>query len=143
MHKQKVITHSENMKKYVHLDMKGGPPRLEYLLSLLPMFRDWGATGLLVEWEDMFPWSGSLSCLARPGHYTPAMVEQLLALADTLGMDVIPLIQTFGHMEFVLKHDQFKHLRDIGRYPNCVRPLCVDTETRDVESLVSEMIHRL
>lgn len=131
------------MKKYVHLDMKGGPPRLEYLLSLLPLFRDWGGTGLLVEWEDMFPWSGSLSSLARPGHYTTAMVEQLLAQAHILGLDVIPLIQTFGHMEFVLKHDQFKQLRDIARYPNCVRPLCVDTDSREVENLLSEMIDQL
>ena len=44
----------------VHIDMKGGPPTLDYLLQLLPMLRSWGATGILVEWEDMFPYSGIL-----------------------------------------------------------------------------------
>ena len=40
----------------VHIDMKGGPPRPQYLLQLLPLLKQWGATGLLIEWEDMFPW---------------------------------------------------------------------------------------
>ena len=40
----------------VHIDMKGGPPRPQYLVQLLPLLKQWGATGLLIEWEDMFPW---------------------------------------------------------------------------------------
>jgi hexosaminidase len=44
----------------VHIDMKGGPPTLDYLLQLLPLFKSWGATGILIEWEDMFPYSGML-----------------------------------------------------------------------------------
>ncbi len=49
----------------VHIDMKGGPPTLDYLLQLLPLLRSWGATGILVEWEDMFPYTGSLKVGAR------------------------------------------------------------------------------
>ena len=49
----------------VHIDMKGGPPTVSYLLSLMPLLKSWGATGILIEWEDMFPWSGQLSLLAR------------------------------------------------------------------------------
>ena len=44
------------MARLVHIDMKGGPPRPQYLVQLLPLLKQWGATGLLVEWEDMFPW---------------------------------------------------------------------------------------
>ena len=123
--------------------MKGGPPVLSYLCDLLEMFQARGVSGVVVEWEDMMDWSGGLSVLARPGHYTRHMITQLLDTADKLGLVIIPLIQTFGHMEFVLKHEEFKHLRDIAEYPNCVKPLCVDTEEGGVRRLLSEMIEQV
>ena len=131
------------MAKYVHIDMKGGPPTLAYLLDLLEVMADWGAAGLVVEWEDMFPWSGELSVLARPGHYTLEMVSSLLDHAARLHLKVIPLIQTFGHMEFVLKHDKFRHLRQIANVPNCVRPLSLDTEAGEVRRLLGEMVRQV
>ncbi len=44
----------------VHIDMKGGPPTPRYLIQLLSLFKTWGASGILIEWEDMFPWDGEL-----------------------------------------------------------------------------------
>jgi len=131
------------LPKYVHLDMKGGPPTLSYLLTLLPMLKKWGATGLLVEWEDMFPWAGDLSILARPGHYSLLMVGELLRAAELNTLDVVPLIQTFGHMEFVLKHEQFKHLREMEMFPNSMRPVAVDSEEGNVRKLVTEMLRQV
>ena len=53
--------------KYVHVDMKGGPPTVSYFLKFLDLIKEWGANGVLVEWEDMFPWSGkaSLKCVSK------------------------------------------------------------------------------
>ena len=42
----------------VHLDLKGAPPSVEYIKTFLELSKELGATGVLVEWEDMFPWSG-------------------------------------------------------------------------------------
>ena len=39
-------------------------------LQLLPYFHEWGATGLLVEYEDMFPYSGELEILKASDAYT-------------------------------------------------------------------------
>lgn len=47
---------------------------MEYLLKLIPMFVKLGATGLLVEYEDMFPYEGILESIAASNHYTKAEV---------------------------------------------------------------------
>ena len=45
-------------QRIVHLDLKGAPPMISYLKTVLTMSQSLGATGVLIEWEDMFPWSG-------------------------------------------------------------------------------------
>ena len=45
-------------QRIVHLDLKGAPPSIQYLKKVLTLSQGLGATGVLVEWEDMFPWSG-------------------------------------------------------------------------------------
>ena len=44
--------------RLIHLDMKGAPASKDYLRSVLTLSASLGATGVLMEWEDMFPWSG-------------------------------------------------------------------------------------
>jgi len=129
----------------VHIDMKGGPPRPQYLVQLLPLLKQWGATGLLIEWEDMFPWEGELSLLARNDHWTRNEVGQLLSTAANLELQVVPLVQTFGHMEFVLKHGKFRHLREVLEYPNSLRPIAADNGELGggVAELVKEMIRQV
>ena len=84
---------------YVHLDLKGAPPRAPYLCALIPAFRRWGATGLVIEWEDMLPFDGELQVARRANHYTEAEVTEILAAAEAAGLHVIPLVQCFGHLE--------------------------------------------
>lgn len=103
----------KTMPLIVHLDLKGSPPTLEYLKKFLPFAQSLGATGLLIEYEDTFPYSGRLSSLrSKVFSYSDDDVRQLVGLAHDLHMIVIPLVQTFGHMEFVLKHDEFVSLRE-------------------------------
>lgn len=67
--------------------------------------RSWGATGLILEWEDTFPYNKELSPIGSNGPkglssgYTAQEARQILQLAGDSGLAVMPLIQTFGHME--------------------------------------------
>ena len=102
--------------------MKGAPPRLAYLISLFPTLSKAGATDLLLEYEDMFPFWGPLANISARNAYTIQDIASLLHAAKENNMTVIPLVQTFGHMEWVLKLERFKNLREEPHYPGSVCP---------------------
>lgn len=127
-------------KKLVHLDLKGAPPRAEYLHKLIGLFSQLGADGLLVEYEDMFPYEGELKLLQATTHpaYSPEEILSMQDFAKSMGMEIIPLVQTFGHMEFVLKHRSLWSLREV--------PYCVGTLNPHKEEgvrLVMEMLRQV
>lgn len=108
--------------RLVHLDLKGAPPKVSYLSEVFPLFHALGANGLLIEYEDMFPYEGHLRLLRAKHAYSPSEVTEILRLARLSGLEVVPLVQTFGHMEFVLKHAAFAHLREVAPFPNTLNP---------------------
>jgi hypothetical protein len=48
------------MLRVVHLDLKGAPPKMSFLKTLFPLIAAAGANAILLEYEDMFPFEGSL-----------------------------------------------------------------------------------
>ncbi|XP_063369301.1 hexosaminidase D-like [Cydia amplana] len=106
----------------VHLDLKGAPPKLSYLQSLLPMMKKHGVNGLLIEYEDMFPYEGYLTVLKKRNSYKKKELHAYLTAAASSGFEIIPLVQTFGHMEFALKHPEYVFLREDPEFPDCICP---------------------
>lgn len=119
---QKSDDYTNKMQKLVHLDLKGAPPKINYYKKLFPLLKSLGATGLLVEYEDMFPYTSHLQDLACAEAYSFNDIQQLQHLANVCGLLFIPLVQTFGHLEYVLKHNRFRHLREMEHVPNSICP---------------------
>ncbi|XP_048090105.1 hexosaminidase D isoform X1 [Alosa alosa] len=127
-------------KKFVHLDLKGAPPKFEYLLKLIHLFADLGANGLLIEYEDMFPYEEEVKILQASAHppYSREEISSLQNTAKSRNLEVIPLVQTFGHLEFVLKHGVFRELREVGHCLGTLNP----HKERGVQ-LVLEMLRQV
>lgn len=126
------------MHRLVHLDLKGAAFKLQYYEQLFPFLRAIGATGILIEYEDTFPYGGDLSDLRHPEAYSQECIIQIQHMAKISNLIVIPLVQTFGHLEFVLKWQQFFEFRELARYPNVLCP----THPKSV-SLVEEMVSQV
>lgn len=124
---------------YVHLDLKGAAPKISYFEQLFPLLRKWGATGLCLEYEDMFPFDGIVSSIKHLQAYSKDDINKINNLAKENQLDVMPLLQTYGsffddrlffclilvllgHLEFLLKIDQFKDLRENPKYPQVISP---------------------
>lgn len=108
--------------RVVHLDLKGAPPKIGYLNRFFALVKNFGATAVLLEWEDMFPWENNLKNLAAKNAYSRKGAKEIIASARKSGLEVIPLIQTFGHLEFALKNQEFVHLREVPESPQALCP---------------------
>lgn len=117
-----VVLDNQLKHKIVHLDLKGAPPKVEYFKKLFPLLHSFGATGLLIEYEDMFPYWGRLEFLSAHNAYAKGDIADILEMAKKNDLIIIPLIQTFGHMEHVLKLKEFAELREVPNYPQVICP---------------------
>jgi hypothetical protein len=120
-----------SMQKLVHLDLKGSPPKLNYLKELIPFIKKLGATGVLIEYEDFFPYSNDLETIKNQNHYTNTELKQIFSLLKDNNLSLIPLIQTYGHLEFVLKLKQFAHLREDPKHYQVISP-CLNATYENV-----------
>lgn len=64
-----------NMLRVVHLDLKGAPPRPEYFTRFLTLLAQHGCNALLLEYEDMYPYTGRLANISASNAYTQQQVK--------------------------------------------------------------------
>lgn len=91
-----------------------------------------GYDGLVLEYEDRLPWQ------SWPGTYRPGLDleawQRLWDLMHELGLAVTPLIQTYGHLEWLLKHERYAPLRCAGHL-NLINP-----DHPEIRGLLSQWI---
>nr|XP_048673201.1 hexosaminidase D isoform X2 [Caretta caretta] len=109
----------------VHLDLKGAPPKVSYLAEIFPLFRTLGANGLLIEYEDMFPYEGELKPLRAEHAYSASEIKEILNLAKLHELEVIPLVQTFGHMEVYYLGEGEESKQWLQKEENSTEKLCL------------------
>jgi len=104
----------------IHLDLKGSQPTPARMLQLMDVLAATRLNCALIEWEDTFPWKRYPE-LKSPTAYTPEFIGRLMDKAGELGIEIIPLVQCFGHSENVLSHVRFRRLREV---PDNVAEFC-------------------
>ncbi|XP_057654809.1 hexosaminidase D-like isoform X2 [Diorhabda carinulata] len=126
-------------EKIVHIDLKGAPPKISFYKYLLPLLAKFGATGILLEYEDMFPYSGDLVNISARNAYTLDDIKEINKLAAEQNLKIIPLIQMFGHLEFILKLNSYEDLREVPEYPQVICPTNEKT-VKLLEVMVEQVI---
>jgi hexosaminidase len=118
----------------LHLDLKGLPPTNERLLSLLDLLAAARYNAVLVEWEDMFPWTCDTRFRCETA-YSPDDIVRFREKAKVLGIEIIPLVQCLGHMQTPLKFPEYAHLRELPDHYDVLNPLAAGAR-----ELVQEMV---
>ncbi len=123
-----------------HLDLKGIQPLPEKILEYLETISALGYDGVLVEYEDIFPYSTEERIAIYPGEvWSRSFLREFLAKARQCGLEVIPLQQSLGHLEYFFR---WRHFRRYGLREGYPSTLAIDDleARRWMQSLLVEMM---
>lgn len=114
----------------VHLDIKHHLEKTEYYYQLLDKLASYKINAIIAEVEDKIkferhPKISSADALSKQEW------QQLSDYAQERNIEISPLMQGLGHSSFVLKHEEYKHLRDDSESDWAYNPL--DPETYKVQ----------
>ena len=94
-----------------HLDLKHGLWSLPYLEQLVDQLAAWGYNALVVEIEDNLQFTAAPHVAA--GHaLTASQMAAFSRHCHQRKIDVIPLVQSLGHAEYVVGKPEYAHLRE-------------------------------
>jgi hypothetical protein len=94
-----------------HIDLNHANPTGERLVHWLRELAALGYDTILWEVENAVRWDTCPAC-AAPDAFSKDEFRAILATARGLGLQAIPLFQTLGHCEYVLKHPAWMHLAE-------------------------------
>ncbi len=67
---------------------------------------------LLIEFGDRFPFEGEHEVVASQSALTRPQLRRIIDEARDLGLEIIPLVQCMGHLEYLLRHDEYADIRE-------------------------------
>ncbi len=96
----------------VHYDTKHFQEKKEYVQEFIRTLATYKINMLVWEWEDKFAYKSHPE-IGAPGAFTMEEMQEFTRYARKYHIQIVPLVQGLGHVSFILKHPQNKHLREI------------------------------
>lgn len=112
--------------RFMHVDIKHHREKEEYMYAMLDQFAENKINQVIIEFED------KLAYETRPvvGANDAFSIDWWIKwseYAKARHIEVSPLVQGLGHVNFILKHEEFKHLRDDPESDWAFNPLMDET----------------
>jgi len=125
--------------KGFHLDMRIQVMKMPALKALATELRKKGINTLLVEWEASYPFRDE-PIIANRYAYSRSELSAFTHYCASIGLDVIPLQQSFGHVEYILRHARYAQLREDDRDFSQVCPAQTDLNRQLFTTLYKDLI---
>ena len=119
----------------IHIDFNCESLSHETVSTLLRFAASCGYDSVLWEVEDMVRWETCPECVSRDA-FTKDEFREILAEAKSLGLAPIPLLQTFGHAEYILSHAPYSAWRELPEKKDCY---CVSRP--EVRTFLKRLLH--
>lgn len=94
-----------------HIDLRIQVMTPEALKNFAKELADFGMNTLVMEWEGTYPFKNHPT-ISNKYSYTREEINDFIAYCDSLGIKVIPLQQSLGHVEYILRNPRYSHLKE-------------------------------
>jgi len=108
--------------KGFHLDLRIQVMKMDALKAFAKKLSESGINTLVMEWEATYPFDKH-PLIPNKYAYTREEIKSFINYCGGIGIDVIPLQQSFGHVEYILRHYRYKDLREDQKDYSQVCPL--------------------
>ncbi len=102
----------EIQQRAIHYDTKHHQDKSSYVKSFIKDLSRYKVNMLIWEWEDKFAYPSHPE-IGAPGAFTMEEMQEFTRYARKYHIQLVPLVQGLGHVSFILKWPQYKHLREI------------------------------
>jgi hypothetical protein len=125
--------------KAFHIDLRIQVMKMPALKQLAQHLHDEGINTIIMEWEGSFPYAKE-AIISNELAYSRAEIKDYIEFCRKLGIDVIPLQQTFGHVEYILKNYKYAALREDTKDFSQVCPVELAKNKALFTELIKDMI---
>jgi len=99
-------------QRAVHYDSKHFQEHMDYVKGFIRTLASYKINMLIWEWEDKFAYPSHPE-IGAPGAFSMEEIQELTRYARKYHIQIVPLVQGLGHVSYLLKWPQHKHLREI------------------------------
>lgn len=107
-----ILDWPDNKMRGFHLELRYGMPRFERILEIIDEIAYYKFNTMLIEYENRIPLIKYPDITSHTA-FTEEEMKIMQAYAAERFVDIIPLQQSLGHLEYILKKDKYYHLREV------------------------------
>ena len=93
---------------------RGRVLKIDYLEKRFKRMSEMGYNAVMLYCEDVFRLDGEAKFGYMKGRYTKDDVRKIKALADRYGLEMVPCVETLGHLETVLRWSDYADVKNTG-----------------------------
>ncbi|RTE10835.1 glycoside hydrolase family 20 zincin-like fold domain-containing protein [Paenibacillus whitsoniae] len=136
-----IIDYPDTACRCMNYDLRQTHSTPEKLVSYLADFARYKVNAVLIEYEDKFPFAAYPEFVHPKHALSEEQFKELQRMAHEYFIEIIPLQQCFGHLEYVLRLDGYKHLRETEKSTGEICPSRPETYAL-ITTLLGEMMDR-
>ncbi len=107
-----IIDWPDNVIRGYHFEARFGIPKFERIIGIIDELCRYKFNTILMELEDKFPYE-EVKGITSVNALDKEQLQEIVRYANDRYIEIIPLQQTLGHVEYILKNNDYYHMREV------------------------------
>ena len=125
-------------RKGFYLDLRNEVMTVEAIKHFTEDIAQMGVNTLVLEYEATYPYLKHAT-ISNELAYSRTEIKSIISYAGSLGIEVIPVQECFGHVQYILRNDRYNHLSEDPKDNSQVCPLKIKEDSLLFQELFADM----